>query len=157
MSVNPEIRNIWNNRVLQQELKKRGVVYTGTNKEILMPEFETIESTSFLGRNFRRLSGKSVGALNLSVINDIPNWIHKKHYKSDHETDDVMYNVSYNIMQEFLFHGKDVFQVSHKKLIDYWLKKKKPLENCDWNTIYDKWQRGELSEDFPESLYPLTK
>nr|ULF99907.1 MAG: hypothetical protein [Iflaviridae sp.] len=145
MSVSSKAK-FFNNNSLKDVFADVGIVYTDNDKKDKFENYVPLEKATFLGRSFKTLEGRSVGALDESVINNIVNWTTCKSQKN---IDGVMMSCSRSVLIEMLFQGKEKHDEAYFKLSKYWNKKRESLLGYTYNEMVEKWKHDEIVDSSP--------
>lgn len=142
-SVSPMVIESFNNVVLQRVLGNHGIVYTDASKTGEMRESCSIADATFLKSHFlpHPTRGDMVwlAGLEKGMIEDIPNWINKKHtdpYEASLEN-------SYQTAALAYAWGKEYYKNVCDRLRAYWVCVNRPFIPLSWDYL-DRLYFGEL-------------
>lgn len=117
-SVDEQITDMFNEASIGMEMAKLGHIYTSEDKaSMLRVKLRSLEEVTFLKRrwcmHYDMKPPRFMAPLELSTILDIPNW----RKKGGNELGDVEANID-TVLHELTLHGRKVFDIWSKKLID---------------------------------------
>jgi hypothetical protein len=148
-AVKPDVAPLFNNNTYQMLCDLHyGLKFTGASKDTLMDDFVTIETMSFLKRNFVVRHGQYVAPLSLDSIYRMLEWEIPSRHESPYNQ---AYSTCTSFCYEIFFHceTEDMYDVCVNFVKDYMRARFGPSQ-VDFPTFYELYNRLILHENIVE-------